>query len=400
MLSFKTIREGDKAIVWSANGQGVRVEGPKWLWLWNKTVELLPRVAADPQQYLVVKFKNGKQQHVRGPTVLWLDPVLHESIQVEPCLALDSHEAIVVYRHEDGAVQRRVVRGPSLFMPQADEWLHEFRWHGADPKDHTRKIPRALKFTKLRVIPDQMYFDVLDVRTADDALLTVKLMVFFELTDIERMLDQTHDPVADFINALSADIIDFAATLSFEQFKEQTERLNRQETYQQLAARAQRIGYRINKVVYRGYHASATLQAMHDGAIEARTQLKLEAETERQEQELADLKLAREQQRAVQRQRLEQDELAHQNLLSQLKQVEQLRRKQAAFEAKLAGEQREQALNLEHQQALNREQLVLLGGMKEMQIDLTRYLVAQQQHPERLIQIDTQREPRLHVHDN
>ena len=124
MLSFKTIREGDKAIVWSANGQGVRVEGPKWLWLWNKTVELLPRVAADPQQYLVVKFKNGKQQHVRGPTVLWLDPVLHESIQVEPCLALDSHEAIVVYRHEDGAVQRRVVRGPSLFMPQADEWLH------------------------------------------------------------------------------------------------------------------------------------------------------------------------------------------------------------------------------------------------------------------------------------
>jgi len=104
-----------------------------------------------------------------------------------------------------------------------------------------------------------MYFDVDDVRTADDALVVVKLMIFFELVDIERMLDQTHDPVADFINAVSADVIDFAATLTFEQFKEQTERLNELETYPQLVARSERIGYRINKVVYRGYHASALL---------------------------------------------------------------------------------------------------------------------------------------------
>ena len=82
-------------------------------------------------------------------------------------------------------------------------------WRG--PKNPNRKLPRALQFKKLRIIPDQMYFDVSDVRTADDALLEVKLMVFFELIDIERMLDQTHDPIADFINALSADVIDFAA---------------------------------------------------------------------------------------------------------------------------------------------------------------------------------------------
>ena len=37
------------------------------------------------------------------------------------------------------------------------------RWHGSDPKDPQRKIPRALHFEALRVIPDQMYADVDEV---------------------------------------------------------------------------------------------------------------------------------------------------------------------------------------------------------------------------------------------
>src|SRR5256885_965219 len=127
-----------------------------------------------------------------------------------------------------GAV--RIVAGPVLFVPAANEWLHPFSWHGADPKDPlNRKVPHALKFVKLRVIPDKTYFDVQDVRTADDALLVVRLMIFFELVDVQTMLDQTHDPIADFINAVSADVVDFVAGRSFERFKEQTELLNRSE---------------------------------------------------------------------------------------------------------------------------------------------------------------------------
>jgi hypothetical protein len=36
-----------------------------------------------------------------------------------------------------------------------------------------------------------------------------KLMIFFELVDLERMLDQTHDPIADFINAVCAGLLIF-----------------------------------------------------------------------------------------------------------------------------------------------------------------------------------------------
>lgn len=72
------------------------------------------------------------------------------------------------------------------------------------------------------------------MRTADDALITVKLMIFFQLSDVEKMLDTTHDPIADFVNAATADVIDFMSHNSFESFKQKTELLNSLDTYKQV----------------------------------------------------------------------------------------------------------------------------------------------------------------------
>ena len=245
-----------------------------------------------------------------------------------------------------------------------------------------------------------MYFDVPDVRTADDALIVVKLMVFFELVDIERMLDQTHDPIADFINALSADIVDFASERSFERFKEDTGRLNDQETYSNLMARSERIGYRCNKVVYRGYAASDKLQAMHDSAIETRTALKLEAETERQAQELADLKLAREAERETQRRHIERDKTEHDLQLKQLQHDSELNRQNQAQQQDLEFQRAQKGIELQHVQAEDSERLRFLREMQGLQVDLTRYLVAQYQHPDRSIRVEGSNGAQLHLHDN
>jgi hypothetical protein len=267
-----------------------------------------------------------------------------------------------------------------------------------------------------------MYADIEDVRTADDALLVIQLMVFFELVDIERMLDQTHDVVADFYNDVSADVIHFVAGLTFEQFKEQTEKLNDLSIYRALVGRAERIGYRINKVVYRGYAANPKLQLMHDNAIEARTKLRLEAETERQAQELADLRLEREAQRCKQRQEMEEAETAHQTRLKasafeealRQKRLEQereltarravseetLRHDRVEAEQRLESERVSNELKVAHQQAINRERAAYLGSLQGMQVDLTRFLTARYQHPDRLIRIEGngRSHPRLHVH--
>ena len=246
MFSIQTVRQGERIAIWNLNGKVNYVDGPRRLFLFRKTVEPLMLHSAAADEYLAIVFKDGHCEHLRGPVSKWFDPVRHESIEVKHALPLDSHEAIVVYRRGNGEVERRVERGPALFVPQQDEWLHEFRWHGADRKSPQHKIPRGLRFNRLRVISDQTYHLVDDVRTADDALLTVKLMIFFELIDIETMLDQTHDPIADFINAVTADVIDFVGTRGFEDFKRETDQLNEVETYPNLTTRANRIGYQIN----------------------------------------------------------------------------------------------------------------------------------------------------------
>jgi hypothetical protein len=401
MIRFHTIRQGQRVAVWNHKGEVRFVHGPRRILLLRERIDPLARFSAEAHQYLAVRFLDGRVEHLRGPVDLWFNPVEHATITVEGSIAVDAHEALVLYqRLDNGTVTRRVLDGPAQYVPEPNEWLHEFRWHGADPKNPHRKVPRALQFTKLRIIPDQMYFDVSDVRTADDALLTVKLMVFFELADIERMLDQTHDPIADFINALSADIVDFASARSFDRFKLDTGELNDTVQYANLVGRAERIGYKINKVVYRGYVASDKLQAMHDHAIEARTALRLESETERQAQELADLKLAREAQREAQRRQMQRAQAEHGQELKQLQHDGMLQRKDREHRQAVAHQQEMQNVQIAQLHSENLERLAFLRDLQGLQVDLTRYLVAQYQHPDRLIRVDGLEKSQLHLHDN
>ena len=411
MIGLKTVPQGERVMVLHTNGRVNYVDGPTRLAVFTAKVQPLRRTSAEPHQFLVIRKKDGTTEHVPGPAAVWFDPVVHLKIEVQDATKIDANEALVVYRKIDETVTRRIVRGPALFVPTPQEWVHQFSWHGTDPKHGYRKLPHALNFTKLLVIPDQMYFDVENVRTGDDALLVVKLMVFFELIDIEKMLDQTHDPIADFINALSADVVDYVGGNDFEAFKTKTDALNQLETYGQLTQRAEKIGYRITKVVFRGYYASDKLQAMHDNAIECRTRLILEADTEKQAQELADLKLKRELERAATRQQMEEAETQHQNRIKQLEHDAELTQRETdqkqLLEAKWREEEiaaevkrRQNTIALEHERAMHEEQTGFFARMRELQVDLTRYLVAQYQNPDKVIRIDNGPTPQLHLHEN
>ena len=240
-----------------------------------------------------------------------------------------------------------------------------------------------------------MYHDVPDVRTADDAVLTIRLMIFFELTDIDRMLETTHDPIGDFVNAATSDVVDFTGRHDFEAFKRNTAKLNELETYRQLAGRAAQCGYRINKVVYRGYGAPERLQQMHDQAIEARTRLQLDRATEQQAQDLEGVRLDSQLLRAGKRRTEQSTEVEHELELSRLRQEAELRdregrsafeRQQASLDAELRG--RVQA----ERDTRQREHLEALRALK---VDLTAYLT--QSRADRVIEL---RGPRgaTHLH--
>ncbi len=400
MFCIKTVRSGERVIIWNLDGSFKIVAGPKIIFSLGKKIEFLKVFSATPNEYIRIEFKDGQINNIKGPSSVWFNPVEHKYIEIKKMLSIEENEALIVYVQKEGfGVQRRIIKGPEIYMPSENEWTHEFRWHGADPVNPSVKIPSNLKFNKLRIIPDQMYFDVQDVRTSDDALVVIKIMIFFELRDINQMLSQTHDPIADFINALTADIIDFVSNLTFEQFKESTERLNNLETYKQLIIRTERIGYQINKVVYRGYTTNQRLQEMHNIAIEARTKLKLEAETETQAQELADLKLQREIKRSQKRREMEENEILHKNNLLKLEHEEKLRQAKAETDIKLDELRNRNKISIENKQEVNKEDEAFLATIKTMNVDLTKYLIAQYQPADKLIKIDAAQKPQLHIHD-
>ncbi len=362
-MFFYTIPEGKKVLVTDKQGRGNIIDGPCRLWVRGKRFQSLEHYIAYPGEFLIVRHRDGSQEHIPGPKEQWLDPRVHASIQKEDALQIAEKEAVVVYaKNKDDQVKRRVVVGPALFVPYPGEWLHTFSWHGA-PKGESEKVPGGLKFQKLWLMPDQMYHDVREVSTADDVMLTIKLMIFFELENVEKMLAGSHDPIGDFINATSSDVIDLIGRYSFDELKKHTDKLNDLASYPQLLNRAEQVGYVIPKVVYRGNTTSSALQTMHEQSIEARTSLKLARETEEQSQKLADFKQNCEYERAIHTREQEKQQQLH-----------ELETQKAWHQQEMQFLQEKKALEQEEKKQKQEDKLRFFQEIKKMGVDLTPYL--------------------------
>jgi hypothetical protein len=374
---FYIVEEGQSVLARNPDGSMEIIVGPRRVWRGRRKFQRMIHHVAHPGEYLIVRYRDGRQEHQAGPAEVWFDPRVHQEITCEDMLQIAAKEAVVVYSQKDGTstVQRRIEHGPTLFMPRPGEWLHTFVWHASEGGSQgVRKIPKGLVFQKLWLMPDQMYHDVTDVRTADDAVLTIRLMIFFELLDIATMLETSHDPIGDFVNAATSDVVDFTGRHDFESFKHNTDKLNELETYRQLAVRASQCGYRINKVVYRGYGAPERLQQMHDQAIEARTKLQLERATEQQAQDLESFKLESQMLRAGKRRHEQTAEVAHQLELDQRKQEAELRANETRSNFQRQQQRLESELRLEHRIRQDTHQREHLAELRRMDVDLTAYL--------------------------
>jgi hypothetical protein len=394
-----TVEEGQRALMTHKNGRVEVVVGPRRVWKWGKRFERMRHFVAHPGDFLVVRFRDGRQEHITGPADIWFDPRVHEQITRQEALQLAAKEAVVVYSRaaENAPITRRLVYGPTLFVPAPGEWLHTFSWHGADGGSQgQRKVANGLVFQKLWLMPDQMYHDVTDVRTADDAVLTIKLMMFFELLDIDRMLEATHDPIGDFVNAATSDVVDFLGRHTFEEFKKDTGKLNELETYKQLTARAAQNGYRVNKVVYRGYGAPDRLQAMHDQAIEARTKLQLERATEEQSQSLEDYKLNAQMNRAARRRTEQAVEVDTEIELARKRQEADRQQKEAERTAGREQRRRDAESEQDIRRQADERQRAHLAQLKDMGVDLTALLT--QGRADRVIELRGGKGMNPHLH--
>ena len=54
---------------------------------------------------------------------MFCNPLEIKSINVKDATRLDSNQMIVVYKRvKAGSVERRVLKGPAIFVPEAEEW--------------------------------------------------------------------------------------------------------------------------------------------------------------------------------------------------------------------------------------------------------------------------------------
>lgn len=407
----------------------------------------IERTVADSQQYLIVQHRDGRKEHLRGPVEFLVHPFLHESVSQHDAVRLSANEALVVYkrlggssppvtvkpahgkdeakpveatpvepaqfavveRGESGAVrvERRVVHGPAVFMPESNEWLHTFSWHGSIGKDGKgsktgyagdTKVPHALSFQVLRCMSDQIYYSVRDVRTTDDASLTTHLMIFYELRSIETMLDSTNDLIGDICSAASADVMTHASGVSYEQFLQRTSELSSLDTFPILSLRMKQAGTELLKVVYRGYSASAQLQEMHDEAITRRTRIRLESDQAREEQEKRAMELRCRQERSAQEIQLAEAETRHklavlamqkeqERAILDAEHAQRLRMEQERRQIELTSRKAEHEEEVRHARAIADMKLAVLSTEKEQEVakleamarlgvDLTQYLTA------------------------
>lgn len=400
-VGWVTLDVGEQALVYDHHGSARIEDGPKRLFLFRERLNMLTRYSANQNEYLVVKHRDGRLEHMQGPCVMFLNTIAYQSIKKKDMISLDANEALVVYQQDmkSNEVKRYIKYGPTLFMPQANEWLHSFSWHGTDPSNKTRLIPNSKHFERLQIIPDQFYYNVDEVRTADDALIRVKLMMFYELKDIETMLESTKDPIADFINCLCADTVAFAGKYTYIEFIEHSSELNNLSSFPQLTGRAKSIGYNISKVVFRGYFAHDKLQKLHDGAIEVRTRLKIAYESEEQEQRMTDLKLKNEKDRIDVEQKIELEELAHQHEMERSKAGHKLEMELRSEDEKRRKWEVERKGELQATVLLDQQQLDYYKNLHGLGVDLNQYIQSLTPRPEKVTRIVApDNSTNLHLH--
>lgn len=376
------------------DGSAIVKEGPyNFIPESNRSYELVKIRAARSDEYLATTDFNGVKKHIAGPCRMVDNPYQYKSICVMETILINHNEAVVVYNESDGKIVRKIIKGPASYIPATNEWLHNFSWHGA-PKDAPKDNPYVkqrdtLKFNKLKVNPGQMFYNINGARTKDDALISVRLAIFYENKDIEKMLDNTSDVIAEFMNGASSDITDFLSRHTYEELKSsQLHKLNETSTYPALLNRALVIGYGVNKVVFRGYETTDVIQKMYDGALEQKTKLKLDRMTTEQAQELETYKLEAELSRNESKHKLDKKMIENATELAKMKSDSQLEldKHRHAFEL---GELIKQ----------NNESIRYLSQLSDHRVDLTRYLTAKAQgKPGKLITYNSD-PPTVHMHE-
>lgn len=135
-----------------------------------------------------------------------------ELIGVSKRIRLEDHEVVVIKdRQGRYSVRRGSDEERSFFLePYSD--LVQFTWSTGLHKDH-----RNLQITRIDTRPKFMWYEF-DARTQDNVELVLGITFFWQIVDVEKMIQTTDDTPGDVCSHARSAIIQFVSQVSLEKF--------------------------------------------------------------------------------------------------------------------------------------------------------------------------------------
>jgi len=374
----RTIKEGEAAVIWSRKGVQREIIGPSLQRLFYSQIRFMHRITANPAQYVEVHLKSGAVEHIRGPITIFENPVHHDRILVKDMVHVASAlDQIIVYKEEprskkqevadtnvDGNVRRNIITGPTRYMQEVGEWVHEFTW-SFNPAQPT-------SFTLLTTGTQQWDVNA-GFHTSDNAVATVTLTVEFHVANIDQVL-RVADPIASMRSGIQADLAVLGPTRRSDELhlKNDDCPMDSFSNYPHMIKTAHDAGLEVSRIIFRGFVPSESLAEQNAArqkealkqravllAVEQEHKMNTQAMEARRlkatiEQEIADAEFANNQRKAEQDRKLVVEQQMHQL---------QLQVATAENDRKIAQGKRDDVVQF-------------MKSLHEMGVDLTHYLTS------------------------
>jgi len=404
-IGGRTIKDGEAAAVWNRSGEHTQIIGPKRVLLFYSTIRFLTRFKAEADQYLKIQHRDGTVEHLQGPVQMYLNPSFHDFISVNDGIKLKENEVIQVshlpmlqngdveYNADGTAVDnkdeslvvkksKRFVLGPTLFIPAEDEIVEEFEWSGLPEEfDGVWLLGSGsgdLNKSQKVQLHTQRVWSVRVPIGSESTKVHASLVITYKIDSIDKVT-MHKDPCASICAALMGDIQDlFAEDLptvtsaaAFRTVQNNViHKMSGSKSFTNLIGTGEAIGFSIDSIqvveVTPGRRMQTQLTIEHEREMRINTQVaNKESEIQFQELELEE-----------RRKKMENE-------------VE-LSRKEAKMQAELAEELHMQKMAaLDHEQEIAKmrkqekldswkasDELVLnfLGNLKELGVDMSKYL--------------------------
>lgn len=306
MKFLELLAEGERAVVTSIFGKSKIVEGPASISKLNR-IEKFDTIMLTELDRGVFTNELGKAETISGPCVVHIHP--RGEFLFDTRVQLAKHEAIVVI-DVDG--KPKICTGdtePVVYITKG-QTIHEFKWTGSRG-DSEHKTPGALRITKLRLQDTQTYVSY-NVRTSDNIVAVVSLMISFKYTDVNKLL-HNDDPLGAMFNRIMAELVDAVSKLTFDEFKTNTNEhitnvplLKEKEGVNSLSWFHQ-YGIEINSVILREWNpVDRSVQSILERAATANANKAVdEAEHERRIRQLSNEEIALDKERVLDEKRAE-----------------------------------------------------------------------------------------------